>query len=104
MKCFSCGADKDTDAEAIYPYIEDNLTTEVPIPELLIIECQGDKSDDFRMVVMCHECWHRLERTRGIDMWIGQGCWKSLVPMVSFDNLPLVKEGDAKWDAWSYEV
>lgn len=88
MKCLSCGAEKDMTVETVYPYPEDDCLCDGPIPQLLTIESQGRVSNDFRKAVMCHDCWHRLETTRGIDMWIGQDCWESLQPVTTFDQLP----------------
>lgn len=98
-KCFSCGVEKELSKEVYYPYPEDNIDTEDPLIQLFTVECQGN---NFRMTVMCHECWHRLESTIGIDMWISQRCWESLNPVRPFDSLPLVKNED-KWNPENYE-
>jgi hypothetical protein len=109
-KCFSCGAEKDLSVKIHYPYEEDHISTDALVPQLFTVECQGQKDNpdnswDFRMAVMCHECFHRLETNGGIDMWIGQQHWKFLNPVVPFDNLPkiVLEYNEGKWDAENYE-
>ena len=112
MKCFACGAEKDLTLKAVYPYEGDCLTTEVPIPQLLVIDCQSRVGHEYRMAVMCQECWHRLEMNGGIDMWIGQECWESLKPVIPFERLPFepkTKPGPdgvdhEKWKAENYAL
>ncbi len=108
-KCFCCGVEKDLSVQVKYPYEEDNIATDIDVPQLFTVECQGqnedpDNSGDFRMAVMCHDCWHRLETTRGIDMWIGQRCWESLNPITPFEKLPeiVLEYNEGKWDAENY--
>jgi hypothetical protein len=106
MKCFSCGVDKDLSKEAIYPYPEDETFCDEPISQLLPIECQGKNGQGYRMVIICHDCWHRLEQGVGVDMWIGEKGWEFLNPVVPFDKLPKVKYYDSKqtnWNAGSYD-
>ena len=112
MKCLSCGVDKDLSVEVTYPYPEDECLCDDPIPQLLTIECQDqdnhlpDGSWNFRMAIICHECWHRLVTTIGIDLWIGRRCWESLNPITAFSDLPEVLddlEHDGKWDARNYD-
>ncbi len=109
MKCFACGAEKDLSVKVVYPYDNDSLTQEMPIEQLLVVECQGkenrpDGSWDFRAAIMCHECFHDLSQNRGIDMWIGQECWEFLKPVIPFAKLPAmaVDESDKRWEAESY--
>ena len=101
MKCFSCGNDKDLSVEVVYPYPEDGSLCDSPIPQLLTIECQGRDNKGYRMVAMCHNCWHKLETNRGIDMWIGEDCWESLNPVMPFANLPLVRDDLDNIEKWS---
>jgi hypothetical protein len=108
-QCFACGVEKDLSKEVIYPYGDDNITTEDTVPQLFMIECQGqknrsDNSWDFRAAVMCHDCWHRLEQTVGIDMWIGERCWESLNPVIPFARLPeiVLEVEEGKWKAENY--
>jgi hypothetical protein len=103
VKCLCCGADKELGILTTYPY-DGTLTREAPVEQLLCIECQG--TTGFRMAIMCHECWHKLEVTRGIDMWIGQECWDSLDPATPYDQLPEVRrftDGDIVWNAVGYQ-
>lgn len=94
--------------EAIYPYEEDTLDTEDTLPQLLTIEVQGINAKkqpvaDYRIGVLCHQCWHRLEDNGGIDMWIGQGCWESLDPVTPFAQLPkTLDDPEKRWDAENY--
>ncbi len=113
MKCFACLAEKDPSSQSVYPYPEDDIVDDKPIASLMTIECQSSSErSDFRMAVMCHECWHRLASTLGIDMWIGQACWESLQPVIPFTRLPQVKSflpvgvkqiDYEKWNAVNYE-
>ncbi len=109
--CSACGVHKDLGKLEIYPYPEDECLTESPILPLLIIECQGKENKpnggwDFRIVVMCHECWHRLVNGPGIDMWIGESCWGFLNPSIPFDRLPGSPSydtmGEEKWNPANY--
>ena len=107
MKCFSCGNDKDLNVQKSYPYPEDDCLCDDPISQLLTIECQG-RNNYFKMAVMCHDCWHRLQIGGGIDMWIGESCWESLNPIIHFSKLPNVLNYDEvlayeKWKAENYE-
>lgn len=96
MKCFGCGVDKDLDKLEIYSHPETDRLTDKPIPPLLILELRiYDMPDDgkpWRIVVVCHECFHQLDP----DMWISDKCWASLSPKVAVSDLP-VKKGK-KWE------
>jgi hypothetical protein len=78
----------------LYPYPEEDYIITDPIDPLMELDCQGrplnDGSgySDFRRVMVCHECFHKLQP----DMWIGQDNWESLNPMTSFENLPHLPE------------
>lgn len=91
---------KDTDVEEVSPHAhEDGLTPE-PVPPLFQLDCQPPEftDSDWRAVVVCHECFHRLEP----DMWISPGCWASLSPKVPFENLPPLNDLDVRHDVASY--
>ena len=88
MRCWGCGIEKDTSIEEKYPYVEDNRLTDEPIPPLFVIDCEPQEKADgdrFRVVVVCHECFHKLD----VDQWIGSNCWRKLKPKVPFEQLPL---------------
>jgi len=81
QKCLACGVEKDTSIKEVYPYPDDGLIDE-PIESLMTIDCQGTK--DWRVVIVCHACFHKLD----VDLWISERCWQSLNPIVPFDQLP----------------
>ena len=84
-KCLACGIEKDIREEEMYPYEEDNITTEGPIQPLLNIECQSNTDHtDFRIVTICHNCYHKIQP----DMWMSQGEWELIRPVTNFNNLP----------------
>ena len=93
MKCWGCGTEKDTSVLEVYSHPEDERLIDDPIAPLFVIDCQPqeDKVDGkgFRVVVVCHECFHNLD----VDMWIGSNCWSALNPRVPFDKLPLFEKG-----------
>ncbi len=80
QRCLACGLEKDTSINEVYPYPEDGLTDE-PIKPLMTINCQG--TADWRIVTVCHSCFHKLNA----DMWISEQCWQSLNPLVPFEAL-----------------
>ena len=85
LKCFGCGVEKDMDVLEVYSHPETDMLCEDPLVPLFALECQPlTKGDPWKMVVVCHECFHKLEP----DMWIGENCWKSLDPVVLFEDLP----------------
>lgn len=109
MKCYSCGVEKDLNVDVIYPYSEDDLITEKPVPQLFTIECEPKGQGDYRMCVMCHECWHRLAAADGIDLWINEEAWESLNPLVPFPALPKPRSGVERdsnefWGAENYPL
>jgi hypothetical protein len=92
MQCWGCGKEKDTNSLEVYSHPEDNSLTDKPIPPLFVLDCQPQEKeygDSFRIVVVCHECFHQLSP----DMWIGSNCWKTLNPKVVFEKLPLFGDG-----------
>lgn len=88
-RCLACGVEKDRAVLETYPYPEDGLTDE-PIDPLIEIDCQGPRSEDvvdWRVVTVCHACFHRLD----VDMWISHRCWSALDPVTAFADLPKLK-------------
>ena len=83
--CLACGVEKDMEKEEVYPYPEDSLITDEPIQPLCELECQTDEGD-FRIVIVCHQCFHKLQP----DMWISQGMWEALNPITPTKDLPKV--------------
>lgn len=81
QKCLACGVEKDTEIKEVYPFPEDGLIDE-PIEPLMRVDCQG--TADWRVVTVCHTCFHKLE----VDMWISESCWRSLNPITPFEHLP----------------
>jgi hypothetical protein len=81
QKCLACGIEKDTELREVYPYPEDGLIDK-PIEPLMTIDCRG--SDDWRVVTVCHACFHKL----GVDMWISEAHWRDLNPIIPFEQLP----------------
>jgi hypothetical protein len=95
LKCFGCGAQKDTDVLEASPYAEEDGIVDYPIGPLHVIDCQRGLigASEWKVVVVCHECFHKLDP----DMWISENCWKSLNPVVPFEKLPLLsKDADRK--------
>jgi hypothetical protein len=103
-KCLACGAYRDPSAELVYPYDDDSLTQDEAIPTLLTVECESSSRGQERMAIMCHDCWHKLVESRGIDMWISQACWESLAPVTPFEQLPEPIQGEKyiEWNAAKY--
>lgn len=90
--CQACGVEKDMDVLEYYTY-DDHLIQDEPIQPLLELPCQPRKrGDPFRIVTVCHKCFHKLDP----DMWIGESCWESLTPIVPFSKLPLENQGETK--------
>jgi len=81
QRCQACGVEKDTQANEIYPYPDDGIIYE-PINPLMTIDCQG--ADEWRVVTVCHDCFHKLSP----DMWIHEISWQSLNPRIPFHELP----------------
>lgn len=109
-KCYGCGVEKDMSVLEISPYHEQDHIIDDPIPPLWVLECEGD-NDKFdslwRVVVVCHECFHNLSP----DMWISERCWKNINPIVPFERLPFnnlpmenQEEISKKWSPESYPI
>ena len=82
QKCLACGVEKDAEVKEIYPYPDDGMIDDEPIASLWTIDCQGKQ--DWRIVTVCHECFHKLN----VDLWISERCWQSLNPLTPFGQLP----------------
>ncbi len=85
QRCLACGVEKDPSIKEVYPYPDDGIITD-PIEPLMAIDCQG--AADWRVVTVCHECFHKLE----VDMWISERCWQSLNPITPFEKLPTLSK------------
>ena len=85
-KCLACGIEKDPELYEKYPYPEDMITTSWPIEPFIELDCEpSDKVHGvFKRVSVCHECFHKLDP----DMWISQGMWEDLNPVIPFNRLP----------------
>lgn len=91
MRCFGCGCEKSSDDAELYPYDDNHLVMDEPIPALFSMDCEGRKApgepSDWRAVVVCHHCFHKLDP----DMWIDDRGWNSINPKVRFENLPALQ-------------
>lgn len=97
MKCLACGIEKDLNVKETYPYQEEDGICDVPIAPFMVLEIQPiDEKEDWRMTVVCHECFHKLNP----DQWIHERGWETLNPVVPFDRLP--KEKEDKFNLLSY--
>lgn len=87
QRCMACGVEKDTSLKETYPYPDDGVIVDEPIEPLTTIDCQGPRVHDvtdWRIVTVCHHCFHKLD----VDMWISEACWRSIQPIVPFEQLP----------------
>ena len=98
MKCFCCGVEKDLNALEISSTSEEDGLVDEPISPLAVLECCSLDSKIWKIAVICHKCFHKLEP----DMWIDEACWDAMKPAIAFDKLPEVKESD-KWNPISYD-
>lgn len=98
MRCFGCDIEKDIDIKEASPFAEEDGLTDKPIPPLQVLDCQGPSIPndhhnydeyEFRMVVICHTCFHKLSP----DMWISENCWKQINPTIPYEKLPMYIEG-----------
>jgi hypothetical protein len=83
QRCLACGAEKDRGVKETYPYPDDGIITDEQIEPLMNVDCQG-RGDDWRVVTVCHACFHKLNP----DMWINEHGWRSLNPITPFEQLP----------------
>lgn len=86
VKCPCCGSPVDAAGESYYPFDDDKITQDKPVPNLLMIDAAGP--NETRILFLCHQCWHRLEGDNGPDMWTTSAAWKSLNPVTPFDRMP----------------
>lgn len=101
MKCWGCGMNKDSDVLESYPYPEEERLTDEPIPPLFVIDVQPQEKEDgdrYRIVVVCHECFHKLD----VDMWIGSNCWRKLNPKIAFEKLPFYDSVNGRGEPEDY--
>lgn len=101
MKCWGCGTNKDSDVLESYPYPEEDRLTDEPIPPLFVIDVQPQEKEDgdrYRIVVVCHECFHKLD----VDMWIGSNCWRKLNPKIAFEKLPFYDSVNGRGEPEDY--
>ena len=105
-KCLACGVVKDTESLEVYPYADDGIDQDGPIKPLFVLECQGprtgegDAQSEWRAVIVCHTCLHRLQP----DLWISEQCWLSLSPLTPYGRLPLVLPATHKSDRFDVET
>jgi len=108
LRCFRCGVVKDLNVREVSPYHEDDGLIDESIAPLHVLDCLSDGPDSpegaggWRIVVVCHECFHRLLP----DMWISENCWKAINPWIPFDKLPFASDlisGDQKWNPIHYQ-
>jgi len=102
MKCHGCGVEKDPSVKEVYPYPSDGLTDD-PMEPLITFDCSvSPGGGGWKMVIVCHECFHRLDP----DMWICQSIWESINPVVPFDSLPSPYDGpyQHRYELSSYEA
>ena len=101
MECFACGIEKDLAALEVSKWAKEDGLCDEPIPPLHVMECQSNTDRGlFKATVICLECHHKLQP----DMWISEGMWVALNPVIPFDRLSklsLVEKG--KWDPESYK-
>ena len=93
----------------VYTYPEDGIIDD-PIEPLHVIDCEGpvlskDEAGrvlcDWRVVIVCHHCLHKLEP----DLWISDRCWAKLNPITPFHDLPYpVKDPNTRGTRWEVEV
>jgi hypothetical protein len=92
MRCFGCDVEKDIKVLEASPFAEEDGLIDELIDSLMVLDCQGspipndpNNYSEFRMVVVCHECFHKLSP----DMWISKACWEAINPKVPYDKLPM---------------
>lgn len=83
IRCFGCNVGKDMNILEASPFAEEDGLTDDPIEPLFVLDCEGHS--EFRMVVVCHKCFHALSP----DMWISKNGWESINPTIPYDKLPM---------------
>lgn len=86
MKCLACLTE--SAGKGVYPYDDDKLDNTEPTPRLSCIEAQPREPGDFKLLILCFDCWHRLEGDSGPDMWTSQDAYEALDPRTPFAELP----------------
>lgn len=99
MYCLACGVEKDLIQGEIYPYPEDDMFDEDrPLPPLMMIEASPKKGGSgYRVVIVCHDCWHKLSP----DMWISETCWENIKAITPFAELPKLKRDLDYHERWN---
>lgn len=84
MRCFGCGVEKDPNILEFYTQ-DDRLVKDEPIDPLFVL-CAESRIPGigWKHAVVCHVCFAKLD----VDHWISSDCWKSINPMVAFQDLP----------------
>jgi hypothetical protein len=95
MNCFGCNVEKDTEVLEVSPFADEDGLTNEPIGPFFVLDVQGPIPNDpnnyseFRMTVVCHNCFHALEP----DMWISKNGWDNIHPTIPYDRLPMFVAG-----------
>ena len=74
--------------------------TDEAIAPILLIECQNlHFQETYRMCLVCHNCFEKLDP----DMWIDSLGWESLNPITKFEDLPITDgDGLERWEIAKY--
>jgi hypothetical protein len=96
MRCFGCGVEKDTEKLERYSGSL-GITKEEDIEPLFVLDVEPWESSPgpWRAAVVCHACFDKLEP----DMWISSSCWRSIDPVLRFEQLPPLPNVDERQDA-----
>lgn len=93
-RCHGCGASDDRSRLRVYPWPNEDHITDRPIGPSFELDVAPDDDDEqewppsrWKRASVCHACFHRLDP----DLWISQGMWESLGPLVPFEQLPLLE-------------
>lgn len=84
QSCLACGVEKDSTIKEVYPWAKEDGIINEPVEPLCYLDCEG--ALDWRVVTVCHACFHRLQP----DLWISEDCWLSLNPNTPYERLPLM--------------
>jgi hypothetical protein len=101
IRCFGCNVEKDTEKRETYPYDADGIINDSPIQPLeLFVDVQGSgKFGDFKSIIVCHECFHKLD----MDQWASREEWERLGSAWSYEDLPPVTQDEDKMASWQRE-
>lgn len=90
LKCHCCSVEKDPSILEIYPFPDDGIVDDEPIPPFFDLDVQpeGDikGGGTWKRATVCHSCFHKLEP----DMWISEKIWMSMNPSTPFIDLPFL--------------